>query len=89
MTADRPRLIRICGKVCEGSDRATPLKGSKAWLEKDDGLVIAWPKLPDGRYEFLVPAGKYSLCAQKDRLHSTQRAPMEDFQEDTEKDICL
>ncbi len=89
MTADRLIVIRIYGKVCPGSDCATPLKDSKAWLEKDDGLVIAWPSLPDGRYEFLVPAGKYRLCAQKDGQYGPHREPLEDFQEDTEKDICL
>ncbi|MFQ5957492.1 MAG: hypothetical protein ACE5KK_06950 [Candidatus Brocadiales bacterium] len=89
MSVERPKVIRIYGKVCTVSDRTEPLKDSKAWLEKDDGLVVAWPNLPSGRYEFLVPAGKYRLCAQKDGEYGPHREPGEDFQEDTEKDICL
>ncbi|MFQ5863085.1 MAG: hypothetical protein ACE5IC_08165 [Candidatus Brocadiales bacterium] len=89
MTTERLKVIRIYGKVCAGSDCTAPLKDSKAWLEKDDGLVIAWPTLPSGRYEFLVPAGKYRLCAQKGGEYGPHREPIEDFQDDTEKDICL
>lgn len=86
---ERPRVIRIYGKVCTVSDPTTPLKDSKAWLEREDGLVTAWPRLPSGRYEFLVPAGKYRLCAQKDGEYGPHRESLEDFQDDTEKDICL
>ncbi len=89
MMAERPGVIKICGKVCTGPDCSVPLRNSKAWLEREDGLVIAWPNLPDGQYEFLVPAGKYRLCAQKDGEYGPHREPLEDFQADTKKDICL
>ncbi|HHT9134978.1 MAG TPA: hypothetical protein ACFYD2_08755 [Candidatus Avalokitesvara rifleensis] len=85
----RPKVIRIYGKVCEESDCKKPLKNSKAWLEKDNGLVIAWPELPSGKYEFIVPAGKYRLCAQKGGEYGPHREPLEEFKKDTEKDICL
>ncbi len=89
MPVERLKVIRIYGKVCPSSDCTAPLKDSKAWLEKDDGLVIAWPNLPSGRYEFLVPAGRYRLCAQKEGEYGPHREPLEDFCDDTEKDICL
>lgn len=33
--AERPRLIRIYGKVCTVSGPGTPLRDSKAWLERE------------------------------------------------------